>query len=477
MTLQREIAWQHLDALHRASISHQFARYALGLDYDRLPPEVVHEAKRCLLDALGCAIGAFDAPGLPICEAVAEELGGPEEATVFGSGLRTSASNATLVNSFLVRFLDFNDMGGGGHNSDSIPGLLAVAEREGASGRDFLLAVVISYELGARFAGSVKRWWDWFADTRAGLTMPSAYGRMMGLDAEQIANAIGICASGNMVLHIQDTSLEDKTMRKNIRFGWGACAAITACQLAREGFTGPLRVVEGEKGLNEVMFEGEMDLERLTDFRGWRTLNTRYKYYASQLNLQGAIGSTIAIVIENDLEPKDIASVNVRLAESDLTRPTVPVSFPRNAETADHSVFYLIAAAIKDRTCNADSILPEKFTDPEILALIEKVVVEGDSKLPQKSVESRLKLTTTDGRVFERHVVVPHGFGEDNLTDDELEDKFRTMALKYLPESQVRALIDTIWRVDSLDSIADLTGLMVVTQGQDQPTRTLVSAT
>ena len=137
MTLQRDLTWETLDHLYRSSVAHQFARYALGLSYEMLPDEVVHQAKRCLLDALGCAIGAYEAPGRPVCEAVVKELGGVQEATVFGSGLRTSAPNATLVNSFLVRFLDYNDLGGGGHNSDAIPGILAVAEREKARGRDF----------------------------------------------------------------------------------------------------------------------------------------------------------------------------------------------------------------------------------------------------------------------------------------------------------------------------------------------------
>jgi len=82
MTFPRDLAWQNLDLVYRSSISHQFARYALGLTYDALPADVVHQAKRCLLDMLGCAIGAYEAPGRPICETMARDLGGPAEATV-----------------------------------------------------------------------------------------------------------------------------------------------------------------------------------------------------------------------------------------------------------------------------------------------------------------------------------------------------------------------------------------------------------
>src|SRR5215212_7208650 len=108
MTMQRDLAWRHLDLIAQSSISYQIARYALALEYSMFPDKVVHQAKRCVLDAVGCAIGAYEAPGRAICEATIKQLGGTEEATVFCSGMRSSANNAALVNSFLVRFLDYN---------------------------------------------------------------------------------------------------------------------------------------------------------------------------------------------------------------------------------------------------------------------------------------------------------------------------------------------------------------------------------
>ena len=117
MTFQRDLAWQHLEHSYRASVAHQFARYALAVHYSVLPDNVVHQAKRCVLDTLGCAIGAYEAPARAICENTVKQIGGLSEATVFCSGLRTSVLNASLVNSVLVRFLDCNDWGGGGHNS------------------------------------------------------------------------------------------------------------------------------------------------------------------------------------------------------------------------------------------------------------------------------------------------------------------------------------------------------------------------
>ena len=102
MSLQRDLAWEYLNQVNHASLSYHLARYALGLDFVSLPSAVIHQAKRSLLDTLGCAIGAYDAPGRPMCENVAKQLGGPEEATIFGSGLRTSASNAFTIGSSIL---------------------------------------------------------------------------------------------------------------------------------------------------------------------------------------------------------------------------------------------------------------------------------------------------------------------------------------------------------------------------------------
>ncbi len=471
-SFRSELGWRQMELRDQSSMSYQFAHYALGLKFDMLPDDVVHMAKRCLLDAIGCAIGAWNSPGRPVCEAAVRELGGKAEATVIGSGYRTSASNANLVNSFLVRYLDFNDLGGGGHNSDAIPGVLAVAEREKSSGREFLTSLVVSYELGSRIAEGILDWNGWVGDTRASLTTPAAIGRLMGMNAEQIANAIGICASGNMVLGVLDTPDEERVMRKNLRFGWCASAAITSTLLAKRGFTGPVRVLEGERGINQVMLRHNADFMPMTDFRGWRIRHTRFKYLCANVSLQGLLQATIELVKEHDIKPEDVAGVRIRMSPgASAIRPTVTIKYPRTAEAADHSAFYLTAVAIKDREMTADSVLPEKFTDSVILDLIEKIVVEGDPTIPAQpklkyrsalGFDGKCEITTKDGRKVQKHVAVPHGFWDGpDLTDAELEAKFRNNAGKYMSDAKIGKLIDVIWSADKLDDVGDLMKLTV----------------
>jgi 2-methylcitrate dehydratase len=468
MTLQRDLAWQNLDLAYRSSIAHQFARYALGLNYELLPQDVVHQAKRCLLDALGCAIGAYDAPGREFCETVVQELGGKEEATLFGSGRRSSVLNATLLNSFLVRFLDFNDCGGGAHNSDSIPGILAMAEREKAGGRDLLTAIVISYELGARVTESTGKSWGeslgikgWTPDVRGGLNMPPALGTLMKLSEAQIANAIGICASHSLPLGILDTNNEENTMSKNLRFGFVAYDAVMSCLLAKRGFTGPQRVVEGENGLCQVVFQGNLDLDRLTDFSGWRILQTRHKYLPANISSIAHILATLTIVKEQGLKPEQIASVRIKAGLKEAQHTTYfAKKYPRNAESADHSAFFANAIAIKEGTYGPEAFDPQNFTDPVVLDLIEKMTVESDPGIPERGRAGGSEIITTDGRKFEKRIDVPHGFGDDPLTDTELEEKFGKMAAKYMGDEQIRQIFSTLWNVESHDDMGKLLKLM-----------------
>ncbi len=461
MGFQRDLALEQLELVHKSAVSHQLARYALALRYEMLPEQVVHQAKRCLLDALGCVIGAYEAPGRVICEAVAREIGGPEEATVVGSGLRTSALNTTLVNSFAVRFLDYNDHGGGGHNSDSIPAIIAVAEREKRNGRDVLVSLVASYEVGARVqesfaaghfhAGALAKT-GFGGDIRGMLSMPPVLGRLMGLSEDQIANAIGCLASGNFTMNILDANREEFAMRKNLRFGAISHAAILYCMLARKGFTGPIRIVEGDGGWRASL--GEMDLERLVDFSGWRTNDVWFKSIPMNGTTSGHVLATLGIVRENDLKVEDIKSVRIIASRREARHcTTFAKKYPRNAESADHSAFFLNALAIKERAVGPDSIDPRRFEDPVILDLIEKITVEGDDDPRDSHSEGTSEITTKDGRKLTKHTVWPHGYGDSPMSDQELEDKFEEMARVHMGKDQVRKLIDAIWNVDRLDSM------------------------
>jgi 2-methylcitrate dehydratase len=463
MSFKQELTWRNLDLQYQASAAFQIARYATGFTYENIPDDVVHHAKRSLLDGIGCAIGGLAAPGLAACLSVVDHLGGAPESTVIGSGRKTNAMNATLVNCFAMRFLEYNDVGGGNHNQEAIPALLAMSERDGKSGKDFLAAMILSYEVGARVIQAVpgaSAGWDkhgWSTDARGGINMPAAIGLLMGLSETHIAHAIAISASRGVPLGILDADREENSMAKNLRFGFIAREAILSCMLAQQGMTGPLMVIEGDGGFKGGILRGEMDLQALVDFTGWRMCDTRHKRLCANGSTQGHVHATIAIVIENDLKPSDIETVLVRAGAREARHTTaLPKKFPRNAETADHSAYYANAFAIKHRNFGPNSADPIHFTDPDIVDLIERISVVNDPELPPRGREGISEVRTKDGRKFVKRcnaLVEP-------MTDSELENKFNEMALKVMEDSRARAIIDVIWSFETARSVNPLMELL-----------------
>jgi len=185
------------------SLSRQIAEFAVNLKYDDLPENVIHEVKRYLYDSVGCAYGGYHTRDVNILRDIYTTMGGREEATLFGFGDRIPAVNATLVNSLMIRALDFNDIywkEDPSHPSDLIPAALSAGELVDASMKDVIVAIVLAYEFEQRlceFAVPGVRERKWHHATLTQFVSPIAAGRVMGLTVDQMVNAIGISGSHN----------------------------------------------------------------------------------------------------------------------------------------------------------------------------------------------------------------------------------------------------------------------------------------
>ncbi|ATW25860.1 MmgE/PrpD family protein [Candidatus Formimonas warabiya] len=471
MSRNSDLAWKTDSLIKRTSISHQIARYVLSMEYDSMPPKVVHTAKRILLDTLACAVAASKSPGRPIIENTINALGGIPESTLFGSGKKTSVLNATLLNSYMLRYLDYNDVGGGGHNSECIAALLAVAEREHATPADFLVSIVLSYEIGERIMESIpggKRGIEakgWSFDSRAGLNMPPAIGKLMGLNEDQLANAMGISGPFAPTLGVLDTDLVECRMVKNLRFGFSAYQSILACMLAKGGLTGVVNVIEGEKGFRQVVVANEMDLNYIVDFAHWYILDsTSFKGYCMNYANHGGIQAALNLVEKYDIKPEDVEAVKVK-TNARVARHTTLVpgkKYARNTENATHSAFFSVAMAIKERNVGPCQLTPDKFEDPELIDLIEKITIEEDASLVGTSNRGAIvEIRTKKGNCYSERVDVPPGHSSTPFSDEEIEEKFRKAARPYMDDNQIQSLIKSVWELEKLDSVEELTRLMV----------------
>ena len=233
-----------------ASITHKMADFTLGLRFEDIPAPAVKEAKRFLLDSVGCALAAVKNEDMAAMYRFIEKLGGTPEATLIGTGHRTNAANAALMNSLLVRALDYNDIyweQDPSHPSDIIFGAISPAEALGRDGRETLTAMVIAYELEMRWCLACfpgVREVGWHHATLTQLVSPFVAGRIYGLDADQLVAAAGISGSSHYTLG--GVVAGHLTNMKNTADPLATQAGVLAAMMALEGYEGPVEVIEGK---------------------------------------------------------------------------------------------------------------------------------------------------------------------------------------------------------------------------------------
>src|SRR6266850_8612075 len=229
------------------------ARYVTSLRHGDLSPSAVKEAKRHIIDSLGCAMGGATSEPAVIARRVAPAWGGAPSARLLGDGRATTPEAAAFANSVMIRFLDANDTyitRGSGHPSDMLGAILAAAELQGASGKDFLLATVAGYEVFGALADQVPlrdRGWD--QGVFVAPASAAGAGLLLGLSAEQMADAIAIAATANVAT--RQTRAGELAMWKGCATAAAAKSGLFAAQLADAGMTGPTAAFEGRHGMWE----------------------------------------------------------------------------------------------------------------------------------------------------------------------------------------------------------------------------------
>jgi 2-methylcitrate dehydratase len=470
------------------TIAELLAAEAKALTFRELPPKVIHQAKLAIVDTLAVAFGAYQSEPSQIVQSMIREMNGPAESTVFGSGLKTSCQHATLVNGVMVRYLDYQDLcflereavNDKGHGCESIPGILAVGERQHSNGQEVITAIVAAYELSIKVGGSMRlrpkevvlekpsarqavlQARGWVTQSLITPLMSLIAGRLLGLNEEQMANALAIAGCFPSGLGILDVAQEELPMVSNLRFSYGAYNALLSALLAQKGFKGQLNVFEGRHGIAEVLGGGEMDFEKLRQPRkDWKILNTWIKNYPAVATSQGMVEATLTCVKEHNIKAEDVAEVRLKTRPETYWRHPTTRRRPTNVETASDSAYYLAAVAILDRALGPEQYSEEKLRDARVLELSDKVVVQIDPKIEGFS-ECIAEITTKKGQNYQCHVLHPKGSPMNPMTDADVEEKFRSMAGKYFGEKQMTQIIDTILTLEKLDDIGDLLKLLVI---------------
>ncbi len=449
------------------SISAKMAEFALGLKYEDIPSESIKEAKRFLLDSMGCALAAVHNEDMQAMYRFTEKLGGVPEATVIGTGLKTNAANAALMNCLLTRALDYNDIyweQDPSHPSDIIGTALAAAEANGKNGRDALVAILIAYELEMRwclaaFPGIREVGWHHASLTQ--FVSPLVAGRMYGLDIDQMIAAVGISGSSHFTLG--GVVAGHLTNMKNTADPMAAQAGIYAAMMAKEGYSGPVEVIEGKEGLIEVLNNVEWRREELVKGLGKDFLITEcsYKAFPTEALTHQPISAALQVCTENNLTAEDITEILVETTTRGADILSDPSKFnPKTKETADHSLPYVVAAAVADGNVLPDSFTDEKLKDPRIWDLLGKIKVVADPEIDSlfpKVKRARVAITSVSGQTYKAQVDHAKGSPQNPMTDEDIIAKFQANADGVISSDRQKQIIDQTW---SFDKAADIESYM-----------------
>ncbi len=451
------------------TVTARMARWAAGLRFDALSPEAIYQAKRFLLDSLGCALGGFRQHDVQIVLPVLEEIAGSGPATVIGTGKKLDPVSAALANALMVRVMDYNDIywkQDPSHPSDIIPAALACCERAGSDGRELIVGIVLGHEFEMRFCEAAFpgiRERGWHHATLTAFVSPIVAGRALHLGWEQIQHAIGISASRQATLGA--VTAGKLTMMKNTVDPLATQSGVLAALLAEKGFTGPEHVVDGKEGLAHCLGP-EWKLQILTDGLGasWRITRCGMKAFPTEALTHTPISAVLDLVKEHDLKPDQVEKVHIRSLARAADILADPSKYdPQTKETADHSLPYVIAAALTDRRVTPLQFTPEKIMDPIIRAQLRKVEVVADPEIEKVFPELQrviVTIRTTDGRSLVRQLDYPKGDPRNPLSDQEIAEKFTALAEPVLSAKARQQVMDTVWNLEKLDSVGRLMDML-----------------
>ena len=445
------------------------AAFAAGLEFERIPAQVVDRIKTSALDSIGCCLFGATLPWTQKVQAMVEAEGSRPAASLFGSGRKTSAAGAVLVNATAGHAFELDDI----HKesilhpgSIALPVAVALAETTGRrSGRDLITAIAAGYETGTRVgnAATMSLFFRGFhpQGTSGVFVAAATAGRMLGLDAQRMQHALGIVGSqaGGLM------AAQEGAMVKRFHSGRAAQSGVYAAQLAGADFTGIVDVLEAPYGGYLSSYSGEPNARRLTDGLGqvWETGTVGYKPHASVTSIHAALDALRQIMLDHELAADDIAALDVGV--SHMTH--VHCAWPYKAQgvtAAQMNLYYGLAVIAFDGMAFVDQYRQERLGDPKILDFISRIDARVDADIdamgPAFRHAARVAVTTRKGERFEAEILHRRGSPENPLQQPDIEHKFRHVARSCLSAPDIEKVIELSRTLDRLDDIRPLLDIL-----------------
>jgi 2-methylcitrate dehydratase PrpD len=436
------------------------AAYVVENRLEDIPQDVRHEARRAILNYLGCALGGAPDPAVDITLRALGPYAGKPVASILGRAERLDPLNAALVNGISSHVHDYDDTTPKNYIHPSSPvasALFAYASTAPVAGRDFVHAFILGFEAESRIGNAVyPAHYDagWHITGTAGtFGAAAAIGRLLGLDTQQMIWALGLAGT-------QAAGLREMfgSMAKSFHPGRAAQNGYASALLAREGFTAGEHVLEGPRGFSAVQAV-KYDLSKITAGLGadFDLRANTYKPFPCGIVVHPTIDGCIQLQQEHHVAPESIAAVHVRVAplvldlcnQREITRGL----------QGKFSIYHAAAIGLVRGKAGIQEYTDGAVNDPQIKRVRERVTAVADSAITED--QSRIEVELADGRKVTKFVEQSLGNIHRPLSDKQLEDKFRDQTVLALSAGQVEQLIGMCWRIDNLANVGELTGLAV----------------
>ncbi len=442
--------------------------YASNLTYEQLPADVVHQVKRTLIDSAGCAIGGLQAEPACMARHLAETVTCTTPSRILGTAQSSSPDMAGFANGVALRYLDYNDSyfsPGGGHPSDMIPAVLALADPTGCDGRTVITAIALAYEVFCRLSDQVVIGeFGWDQGMLGVIGAVCGAGKVLGLDRDAMGQAISLAGVSNLPLG--PIRVGELSMWKGCAAAYATRAAIFSAQLAKQGMTGPEAPLDGRRGLWQQAVGKPVEIPPFDPAAdGFRILSTIFKSYPSQIHTQGPIG--LALELRERVQSAEIASIHVRTYQSAASSAaTEPEKWaPKTRETADHSIPYLVAYAFQHGMVTPHSFSDHYLQDAAIRSIIATMTIEEEPGFTERFSDEyncHMDVTTTSEQHFSAAVTHPRGHWRDPLSDDDVEAKFRRLVADAMPADQIDRVLASLWSLEDAENLSACLDALIV---------------
>ncbi len=444
----------------------ELAKYLVKTSYEDLSKEAISALKIRLLDSLGCAIGALGHPTIENIKLLIKDFGGSPLSSLIGGG-KTSPERAAFYNGALIRFLDFNDSflakNETCHPSDNIGAILAAGEYAKASGKQFLIALACGYQVQCHLSEVAPVRDKGFDHTTQGAYAAAAgVSKVLGLDENKTANAIAISGVTNNALRVTRTGKLSNW--KGLAYPYTASSATLAAFLAYREITGPLEIFEGNKGFMHSIagkFEASWTKKGLN-----YVLKTIIKKYNAEIHSQSTLESILQLKKQYRIDPGEIRHVHIEIFD---------VAFKiigggeegekkniRTKEEADHSLPYMVAAALLDNEVTPRQYDPKRIVKKDIQILLKKVHIVPSvafSKKFPKEMHTKIVVTMENNQTYKIEAKDYEGFTTKPMTWEHAHAKFTLLTKSRLSQKLSDQITECILRLEE-GTICELTNLL-----------------